>query len=870
MKFNLCGFEIDINVGLVNYNKLKKEIYKIEDKVDSEFAKKYYKKFANMDEVIAGIREFAYGYVYEAVEVGIQILNNNGVHTYNLSKFIDEFHFQITNGLDQMIELVEDEYLEIIEDQAAAAEYRQARKDARGRWQGGGFGIEGAVKGAVTAGAANMASGAAHSLVNAIGNAGSSIVASQKKKQMYDKESYNYVTYMSGISSAIEGVLDGVATVLENNTDMSVIIPKKDSASMDTYQSIIDNIKKNYITGHDAIMKECCNIIIDNPYYFDAYDQIMLLCADPNHEIEDMTLYFGITKIADFKKKRVREQLEKLDYFDIEKLRSGAESVYEWMDRFGVDKEPYAKDIELVCSKLSERAKEIDGVKYDSEESATKAKNVISDFLGKIAKTSANDVEAINTIIADLEASSIKSKDKYIKYLKDELTLEDKRFRTVKGKELSTRELADTARTEVRELDELLANVHTLADVEVAKEKVLAITTQEFKDLYMAYLAECEACIKAQDSSKYEEQVQACELRKDLAVQFYDADCVVKKANKLHCIDSDFKAWFDKLKSTYISVNGKVCTSSFEADSAYLKLIKHAKQYLEYITEKNAKKSLLGSIKNAATGLVYKNYEGEYNFVTQNGTVAIPNDQDADLAAIESTKNAAEKSYEEFANSIDSKYSSMSMSCDIETKAMSATSLYIITKDIEASDVVGVMSKSCKDFTLAGTGAKVSEKPSESEKASAKPDASTKSSNKTKAQPKTVILSDGTVTQMNNEIYKKITAERKENVAKGNVNSTMAVAYGMGSYDSDTCASCTLDEIGPNVDLVKRLIRIYTGKSESEVDAMLSKKKSITVMTDCRFDMVSDFIDDIEYAGGSASWDLGQGVPADDCSIILE
>lgn len=50
-------------------------------------------------------------------------------------------------------------------------EYRDARKDSRSRWSGGGFGISGALSGAAKAGALNMASGLLHSAFNAATNA---------------------------------------------------------------------------------------------------------------------------------------------------------------------------------------------------------------------------------------------------------------------------------------------------------------------------------------------------------------------------------------------------------------------------------------------------------------------------------------------------------------------------------------------------------------------------------------------------------------------------------------------------------------------------------------------------------------------------
>lgn len=64
------------------------------------------------------------------------------------------------------------------------AEYRRLRKASRGRWQGGGFGVGGAIKGAAQAGMMNMGTGAIHSVVNGLGNIKSEIKASRKKSKI--------------------------------------------------------------------------------------------------------------------------------------------------------------------------------------------------------------------------------------------------------------------------------------------------------------------------------------------------------------------------------------------------------------------------------------------------------------------------------------------------------------------------------------------------------------------------------------------------------------------------------------------------------------------------------------------------------------
>lgn len=80
---------------------------------------------------------------------------------------------------------VEEIHNRILGRQAEEERYRELRKATRSRWQGGGFGLSGALKGAATAGALNMVSGLGHSVVNAVGNTGSAMAATESKNALF-------------------------------------------------------------------------------------------------------------------------------------------------------------------------------------------------------------------------------------------------------------------------------------------------------------------------------------------------------------------------------------------------------------------------------------------------------------------------------------------------------------------------------------------------------------------------------------------------------------------------------------------------------------------------------------------------------------
>ncbi len=102
----------------------------------------------------------------------------------------DEFirkHLLTSNSENGLYE-IDDLYRDILRKLGEEKNYRSARKASRSRWQGGGFGIEGAIKGAVQAGALNAVSGVGHGVANTIGNMGSSIAAGMEKSSLYNNK----------------------------------------------------------------------------------------------------------------------------------------------------------------------------------------------------------------------------------------------------------------------------------------------------------------------------------------------------------------------------------------------------------------------------------------------------------------------------------------------------------------------------------------------------------------------------------------------------------------------------------------------------------------------------------------------------------
>lgn len=106
---------------------------------------------------------FLQDYVFEAT-VGLLYHMGDNI---SIEQFVRKYGSRYTMQYEPYYSGIVEKYAEIRHDEAKLAEYRSAVKASRGRWTGGGFGLKGAVKGAVTAGMLNLGSDFLHSFGDA-------------------------------------------------------------------------------------------------------------------------------------------------------------------------------------------------------------------------------------------------------------------------------------------------------------------------------------------------------------------------------------------------------------------------------------------------------------------------------------------------------------------------------------------------------------------------------------------------------------------------------------------------------------------------------------------------------------------------------
>jgi len=100
--------------------------------------------------------------IYGMIDQGTKFLYQSGVNI-TPEQFIEKYRNKYSIDYTRFYNLTLEKYSEIMNMKQELEAYRNAEKASRGRWQGGGFGVKGAIKGAVTASALNLGSDFLHS-----------------------------------------------------------------------------------------------------------------------------------------------------------------------------------------------------------------------------------------------------------------------------------------------------------------------------------------------------------------------------------------------------------------------------------------------------------------------------------------------------------------------------------------------------------------------------------------------------------------------------------------------------------------------------------------------------------------------------------
>ncbi|MBE5936924.1 MAG: hypothetical protein E7265_02710 [Lachnospiraceae bacterium] len=373
LRLNYGNFQFLIEDGVLNYAKELKQFKELEDGSIKLF-KNRYDYYGDLDNVVKNLQDDLTNILNEIILHYVKYWNAHGDYSMDAEEFASELFLNDSSQLAiyTQCDYITEKYAEIMMSKEEAEEYRRMRKANRGKWEGGGFGLAGAMKGAATAGSINLVTGMGHSIVNGIGNALDSMAANSEKKKIYKNPNT-----LSGIIAALRKDLNRVFStqidLLNSSTDDYYIEPEP--SKIKTAATILTNISKPEVPEED-IENNVYEILDLNPYYAPLYTFLLNRYGDSESKLDELADIFSCKDALDSEKDKIlKEGIKNLTYDSLEASCESLKKTNEIIAYYGINTK-YSNTTQTSAVNKYENAKIdsiVDDIDYHSEESVNNA-----------------------------------------------------------------------------------------------------------------------------------------------------------------------------------------------------------------------------------------------------------------------------------------------------------------------------------------------------------------------------------------------------------------------------------------------------------------------------------------------------------------
>jgi hypothetical protein len=280
-----------LSSGQRNYNELHSHYATLASNAALLFSADYDQQFTQLEQVAKNASLLAVPHIFAAVDDAIRTLVKHRIFD------IDREHFAATYYKQYDIwsaahEAIAEIYAGIVTNAAEMDAYRIARVQGSGQVIGGGLSVEGAAKGIVIAGAANLAISAAHSLFDLISK-GASAAADAKKMNDIFRAPETKGRLVAALEESLLNVhlalLDALDTAKVAGSDFQrVTVAEQQKA-----RRMLTNSMRGQVPTADQ-ENILLQVLTLNPYYLEAYIYALDSLGDANGNIERVATYFHL------------------------------------------------------------------------------------------------------------------------------------------------------------------------------------------------------------------------------------------------------------------------------------------------------------------------------------------------------------------------------------------------------------------------------------------------------------------------------------------------------------------------------------------------------------------------------------------------
>jgi hypothetical protein len=408
--YSLYGRKIEFNNAQLEYNKWRLFYDDLAVKCADKYLYECYKKYDGLDGFSKNGFEGGWNVIGEALTKTIQICANAKRYDIDENSFVDQYGEYCFSDWVEVFNEINDKYMEIVLKAEELDKYRTQRRQSRARIVGGGFGLQGAVKGMMTAGAANMAWGAVHGAFNLVGKGISMIGDSIQKSNIYNSEETKKNLWY-GIYGAVFNIHYALCKIFK--------IPVIADGDIKTADTLFKNIGR---MKQEDIMENLVKILSLDPYKRGAYEYCIEAYGDKQNEVQKMANFFNVD-VERFKNNLLAKRYSKLDLSNEESALIAKATLQNDISQYGMKTCDIMKEIDKKLELFDQQARTVDGEIFATREEAS----IASTELQKIKTlmkdndlSSAAGVEKVLTIISQ-NTFSTSVKNKYVADLNTKL-----------------------------------------------------------------------------------------------------------------------------------------------------------------------------------------------------------------------------------------------------------------------------------------------------------------------------------------------------------------------------------------------------------------------------------------------------------------
>ena len=379
------------------YNSIRNKYQAIAQQVAEQFSTSYSDHFKSIEDVHTKATGIAMDLLHPAVEAALADLVSYTVYDVDLTCFSDYYNAEAS--WESAFVEVDDRYMAIILKTEELDDYRTQRRESRGRWVGGGFGIGGAVKGAMQAGAINLATGAVHGTFNLIGKGLTAAGNAVEKNKLFADPSTKEAL-VNGVYWLVFNVHYGlVNALLDRKPELQIGYVSADDSAKAT--RLLDNIAAGRIP-EEAIRKQPIESITLNPYDEASYQHWLTRYGDDDGQLETVERYFGIQVAGIAKNDMMRAHFDILDFSTLEACDASQSKLESYAISIGYrDITDYQTHIAGIKAQLEQHRRTVAGIAYTNDEAAAAARDDLARTVkGKLYPTheEADQVRAQKTM----------------------------------------------------------------------------------------------------------------------------------------------------------------------------------------------------------------------------------------------------------------------------------------------------------------------------------------------------------------------------------------------------------------------------------------------------------------------------------------